>query len=141
MTSALDPVTGMMEANQRLARTLAEITQARGKTYTRLGGQAATRFAEQARDLASGKVPELFADASSVITELQRDRDAATQMAVSALVDWQKAWGQAWTAALDQKAATEVFQSLLQPWIASKPAAPTAPEGAKTEARATKAAS
>lgn len=136
MTSPLDQVTSMMEANRRLTLTLAEITQASGETYMRWGGQAATRFAEQARHLASGEVTGLFADASPLVADLRNDREAAAKKAAAALADWQKAWAQAWTATLDQNAATEAFQGLLQPWSAFKPAAA---DGAKSEVRAAKA--
>lgn len=136
MTSALDQVTSMMEANRRLTLTLAEITQASGETYMRLGSQAATRFAEQARHLASGEVTGLFADNSPLVADLRSDHEAAVKKAAAALAEWQKALAQAWTATLDQKAATEAFQGLLQPWSAYKPAAA---DGAKAEVRVPRA--
>ena len=136
MSGSLDQVTNMMEANLRLTRTLAEVTQASSETYMRLGAQAATRFAEQARHLASGEMPGLFADTSPLVAEFQRDRDAAAKKAAGALSDWQKAWAQTWTASLDQKAATEAFQGLFKSW----PAFTSAPGGeAKTEVRVAKA--
>lgn len=136
MSGSLDQVTNMMEANLRLTRTLAEVTQASSETNMRLGAQATTRFAEQARHLASGEMTGLFADASPLVAEFQRDREAAAKKAAAAFADWQKAWTQAWSATLDQKAATKAFQGLLQPWSAFKPAAA---EGAKSDVRAAKA--
>lgn len=137
MTYPVDQIITLSKANGQLLLKFAEIARSLGEDYAGIGEQGLTAAIDQVKTIEPGKLPSFSpVPATTLLSALEKSREAAAGKAKAAFEEWQAVWKEAFAAEGPQEAVA-AFQKLIAPWIKeAEKSARAAPEAAPSPAPA-----
>ena len=137
MTSPIDQMTKLTQANGKFMMKLAEISGEGGEACAQIGSKTAAAFADQMKSFKPGETTILKNDlAAPFFQEMENVREHTLEKYKAAFEEWQDTWTKAWQEMPEKLDVSESFKKLF-PWFPAETPAPKPKPAPRTASKTT----
>lgn len=118
MTTPVEQMMSLMQANGQFLLKMAEITRSSGAEGARIGSKAAATFVDQFKASKPGMAPTFRNEGTSeILGEIEKVREATLEQVKDAFEEWREVWTKAVAEGSGPQALTDVVQRLVEPLL------------------------